>query len=131
MVAARPVRVAGGGTSATPADGRVTASYKRMSFRTLKYLSFTHSAIYTALLVLAITGAADGAKYALGWAHGVGWIVMSLLCIDAVRRHVIPLWLGVMVAVVGGVGPFAGSLGFIYAERRADVRPPFPQRDMV
>ena len=65
-----------------------------MSFRTLKYLSFTHSAIYTALLVLAITGAADSAKYALGWAHGVGWIVMSLLCIDAVRRHVIPLWLG-------------------------------------
>ena len=44
---------------------------------------------------------------------------MSLLCIDAVRRRVIPLWLGVMVAVVGGVGPFAGSVGFVYAERRA------------
>jgi hypothetical protein len=24
-----------------------------------------------------------------------------------------------MVAVVGGVGPFAGTAGFIYAERRA------------
>ena len=94
----------------------------RMSFRTLKYLSFTHSAIYTALLVLAIAGAADDAKYVLGWAHGIGWIVMSLLCIDAVRRRVIPLWLGVMVAVVGGVGPFAGTVGFLYAERRADVR---------
>ena len=102
-----------------------------MSFRTLKYLSFAHSAIYTALLVLAITGAAESAKYVLGWAHGVGWIVMSLLCVDAVRRHVIPLWLGVMVAVVGGVGPFAGSLGFVYAERRANVPPRFPQRDMV
>ena len=56
---------------------------------------------------------------------------MSLLCIDAVRRHVIPLWLGVMVAVIGGVGPFAGSLGFVYAERRANVPPRFPQRDMV
>ena len=89
-----------------------------MSFRTLKYLSFTHSAIYTALLVLAITGAADGAKYALGWAHGIGWIVMSLLCIDAVRRRVIPLWLGLMVAVVGGFGPFAGTIGFIVQERR-------------
>ena len=102
-----------------------------MSFRTLKYLSFTHSAIYTALLVLAITGAADGAKYALGWAHGIGWIVMSLLCIDAVRRHVIPLWLGVMVAVVGGVGPFAGSAGFLYAERHAGSPANLPQRDMV
>ena len=36
---------------------------------------------------------------------------MSLLCVDAVRRRVLPLWLGVMVAVVGGVGPFAGSAG--------------------
>ena len=83
-----------------------------MSFRTLKYLSFTHSAIYVALLVIAIAGSMDGAKYVLGWAHGIGWIVMSLLCVDAVRRRVIPLWLGVMVAVVGGVGPFAGSIGF-------------------
>src|SRR5215207_1717960 len=102
-----------------------------MGFRTLKYLSFTHSAIYVCLLVLAITGAADGAKYALGWAHGIGWIVMSLLCVDAVRRRVIPLWLGVMVAVVGGVGPFAGSIGLVYAERRANVPPRFPQSDMV
>jgi hypothetical protein len=43
---------------------------------------------------------------------------MSLLCIDAVRRRVIPLWLGVTVAVIGGIGPFAGTIGFIYAERR-------------
>ena len=47
---------------------------------------------------------------------------MSLLAIDAVRRHVIPLWLGVMVAIVGGVGPFAGSAGFV-AARRALHRP--------
>ena len=56
---------------------------------------------------------------------------MSLLCVDAVRRGVLPLWLGVMVAVVGGVGPFAGSVGFLYAERRANVPPQIPQRDMV
>ena len=79
-----------------------------MSFRTLKYLSFAHSAIYTALLVVAIAGVLDDVKYVLGWAHGIGWIVMSLLCVDAVRRRVIPLWLGVMVAVVGGVGPVCG-----------------------
>ena len=102
-----------------------------MSFRTLKYLSFTHSAIYTALLVVAIVGGMDGTKYVLGWAHGIGWIVMSLLCVDAVRRRVIPLWLGVMVAVVGGVGPFAGPIGFVYAERRAGWPAALPQRDMV
>jgi hypothetical protein len=53
-----------------------------------------------------------------GWAHGIGWICMSLLCIDAVRRRVIPLWLAVTVAIIGGVGPFAGSAGFVIEERR-------------
>ena len=43
---------------------------------------------------------------------------MSLLCLEAVRRRVIPLWLGVMVAVVGGIGPFAGSIGFFLEERK-------------
>ena len=98
-----------------------------MSFRTLKYLSFTHSAVYAVLLTLAISGVADDVKYVVGWTHGIGWIVMSLLCVDAVRRRVLPLWLGVMVAVVGGVGPFAGSVGFVVAERRAGAE----QRGMV
>ena len=90
-----------------------------MSFRTLKYLSFTHSAIYTCLLIAWIAPGEHGAEYVLGWCHGIGWIVMSLLCIAAVRARTIPLWLGVMVAVVGGVGPFAGTIGFLYEERRA------------
>jgi hypothetical protein len=35
---------------------------------------------------------------------------------------VIPPWLGVMVAVIGGVGPFAGSIGFYLEERRVRQR---------
>ena len=101
-----------------------------MSFRTLKYLSFTHSAIYTALLISWAIGAEE-AKYVLGWAHGSGWIVMSLLCINAVRTRTIPLWLGVMVAVVGGVGPFAGTGGFLYEERRAGSPSRSVERGMV
>jgi hypothetical protein len=89
-----------------------------ITFTRLKYLSFAHSAIYLALLALWLSGGPEGPKTVLGWAHGVGWIVMSLLCIAAVRKHVIPLWLAVMVAVVGGIGPFAGSIGFIVCERR-------------
>jgi hypothetical protein len=89
-----------------------------VSFRTLKLLSFTHSAIYLGLLIVWLAPGLAGAERVLGWGHGVGWIVMSLLAVDAVRRRVIPLWLGVMVAVVGGVGPFAGSAGFVVEERR-------------
>lgn len=102
-----------------------------MSFRTLKYLSFVHSAIYTCLLIAWIVPGLKQEEWVLGWCHGIGWIVMSLLCVDAVRRRVIPLWLGVMVAVVGGVGPFAGTIGFVYAERRPKAAPTIPQRDMV
>ncbi len=62
--------------------------------------------------------AVDGLRALLGWAHGIGWIVMSLLCLAAVRARTIPLWLGVMVAVIGGIGPFAGSIGFYLEDRR-------------
>jgi hypothetical protein len=88
------------------------------AFRTLKYLSFLHSAVYAGLLTVWLLPGLPEAEMAFGWAHGVGWIVMSLLCIGAVRMRTIPLWLGVTVAVVGAVGPFAGSIGFVVCERR-------------
>jgi hypothetical protein len=89
-----------------------------VSFEQLKWLSFTHSAIYLTLLTVWLVPGLEGATTVFGWAHGLGWIAMSLLCVDAVRRRVIPLWLAVMVAVVGGIGPFAGSVGFVVEERR-------------
>ena len=89
-----------------------------LRFSTLKYLSFVHSAVYAGLLVAWLTPGAAGAERVFGWSHGVGWIVISLLCIAAVRLRVIPLWLAVTVAVIGGVGPFAGSVGFVLEDRR-------------
>ena len=84
---------------------------------TLRYCSYTHSVVYFALLWASLTDRASAVSV-LGWVHGVGWIVMSALVLAAVRRRTIPLWLGVMVAVVGGIGPFAGSLGFLIEDRR-------------
>jgi hypothetical protein len=102
-----------------------------ITFTRLKYLSFAHSAIYLSLLTIWIGDGPEGLKTVLGWAHGVGWILMSLLCIAAVRLRVIPLWLAVMVAVIGGVGPFAGSAGFVVCERRAALADSRLERDMV
>ena len=84
------------------------------------------------LLWAAITDR-EGLVSVLGWVHGIGWIVMSLLCLAAVKRRVIAPWLGVMVAVVGGVGPFAGSLGFYLDERhvRQRTRSPGPAVEKV
>ncbi len=83
----------------------------------LRYGSYAHSVVYLMLLWASLTDREEAVSV-LGWAHGLGWIAMSLLCLAAVRRRVIPLWLGVMVAVVGGVGPFAGSIGFLVEDRR-------------
>jgi hypothetical protein len=102
-----------------------------ITFTRLKYLSFAHSAIYFTLLVLWLSDGPDGLRSLFGWLHGVGWIVMSLLCIVAVRKRVIPLWLAVMVAVVGGIGPFAGSISFVVCERRAAPAERALERGMV
>jgi hypothetical protein len=90
-----------------------------VTFRRLEVVSFIHSAVYLSLIVCAITlGGGSLATYALGWTHGLMWIGMSLVCIAAARARVIPYWLAVTVAVLGGLGPFAGSIGFVVAERR-------------
>ena len=93
-----------------------------LTFGRLKVLSFTHSGVYLALLTVWLLPGLEGAERVFGWAHGVGWIVMSLLAIAAVRTRVIPLWLGVTVAVIGGIGPFAGSAGFVIQDRREPSR---------
>ncbi len=104
---------------------------KAITFRRLELASFTHSTIYLALLVCAFAlGSPQPETFILGLAHGVMWIGMSLVCIAAARTRVIPFWLAVTVAVLGGLGPFAGSVGFIVAERRR-ARPERPSAPMT
>ena len=85
------------------------------AFRALKYASFAHSAVYAALLFAALT---DRETLALGWLHGWGWILMSVACLVAVRARALPLRVALAVVILGGVGPFIGSIAFIWEERR-------------
>ena len=87
------------------------------TFTVLKWCSFAHSAVYAALLSAAFT---DGDTTLLGWVHGLGWIAMSIACLVAVRRRAIPLRVAVAVVVVGGIGPFVGSLMFVREQRRRE-----------
>ena len=90
-----------------------------ITFRRLEAVSFFHSTAYLALLVCAFgLGNPEPETFILGLAHGLLWIGMSLVCIAAARWRVIPYWLAVTVAVLGGLGPFAGSVGFVIADRR-------------
>ena len=87
-----------------------------MTFRRLKWASFTHSTVYLCLLVSWAAGWETG-KMVFGWAHGIGWFIMCGLAIVGLRRRIIPLYVAVCVAVIGAVGPFVGSAAFIHAER--------------
>lgn len=95
-----------------------TATRLTPSFTTLKYLSFAHSTVYAILLTVWLIPGLAPLEFVFGLAHGVGWIVMCLLCIEALRARVISLQLAVAVAVIGAVGPFVGSYEFIRESRR-------------
>ena len=102
---------------------------KWITFTRLEFASFTHSIIYLSLLICAfVLGGPQPETFILGMAHGLMWIGMSLICIYAARIRVIPFWLAVTVAVLGGLGPFCGSVGFVVEGRRrrraADLRLP-------
>ena len=53
---------------------------------------------------------------------------MSLVCLAAARARIIPLWLAVNVAILGGLGPFAGSLGFVHRAAPQDTSRTYPDR---
>jgi hypothetical protein len=90
-----------------------------ITFGRLEAVSFTHSCIYASLLICAfVLGNPQPATFIFGLSHGLIWICMSLTCIAAARARVIPFWLAVTVAVLGGLGPFFGSAGFVIESRR-------------
>jgi hypothetical protein len=93
-----------------------------ITFTRLEVASFIHSAVYLALLVCAFAlGNPEPATFILGLAHGLLWIAMSLVCIAAARARIIPFWLALVVAVIGGIGPFAGTIGFVVESHRRAV----------
>ena len=93
-----------------------------LTFARLKWTSFTHSCIYIGLLLSAFAaGKPEPLTFLLGMTHGLLWIGMSLACLTAARLRIVPLRLAVAVAVLGGIGPFFGSVEFIREQRRAAI----------
>jgi hypothetical protein len=94
------------------------------AFSLLKWCSLIHSCVYTGLLVCGFAlGKPEPTTFVLGLAHGLLWIAMSLACIAATRLRIVPLRLAVAVAVLGGVGPFFGSVEFLREQRRRHRAP--------
>lgn len=87
-------------------------------FSFLRMLSFANSTVFSALLFVWLAPGFEPETRVFGWSHGCLWIALSLLSLVAVRRGSIPFWLAVVVVVVGGLGPFAGTAGFVVETRR-------------
>ncbi|HEY1479016.1 MAG TPA: hypothetical protein VGF46_03265 [Gaiellales bacterium] len=87
-------------------------------FRVLEKISFFSSAAFACLLFFWLAPGFAPETAVFGWVHGFTWIGLALLAAYAQRRGVLPFWLAFLVVVIGGVGPFAGSLGFVYETRR-------------
>ena len=70
------------------------------------------------LLIVWLVPGLKGLEFVFGLSHGVGWILMCLLCFAALRARVISMQLAVAVTVIGGIGPFVGSYWFVREERQ-------------
>ena len=92
-------------------------------FKLLRAMSFVNSTAFTALLFFWLMPGYAAETAVFGWIHGCLWIALSVLSIVAVRLHEIPFWLAVVVAVVGGVGPYAGTAGFVVESRNRRLAP--------
>jgi len=99
-------------------SGQLTEAQKGRAFKFLESLSIVHSLVYLGLLAIWIFEGPAELRAAFGWAHGILWIVMTLLVIIAARMAVVSFRLAVLVAVIGGLGPFAGTAGFLWEGRR-------------
>lgn len=100
-----------------------------LAFNHLKWASLAHSAVYLCLLVVWIVPGLATLEFVFGLAHGIGWILMCVASIVALRLGIISLWLAVAVSVIGAVGPFVGSWAFVReGRRRANLQADAPAR---
>ncbi len=120
----------GPGVDSDPSERQTAGpTVRSRAFRSLEGLSIVHSLVYIGLIAMWLTEGPGEIRRALGWAHGILWIVMALLIVVAARKAIVSFRLAVLVAVVGGLGPFAGTLGFLWEGRRRDDRPGQPDCD--
>jgi hypothetical protein len=57
-------------------------------------------------------GLGEGAEQVLGWAHGVGWILLCVAVAVGCRRAIFP-W-PLLAATVSPLGPVGSTLGLEY-----------------
>jgi hypothetical protein len=94
-----------------------------LTWKRLKWASFTHSTVYLVLLTAWAIPGLHGVEFVFGLLHGLGWFVMCALMLAGLKQRIVNIRLATAVAVLGAVGPFIGSAEFVRQERaRARTR---------
>ena len=88
-------------------------------FTVVRLYSLAEVCVFATLLVVAIGGLGEDAERALGWTHGIGWIVLCLLVAWGCRRGTFP-W-PLLAATVSPLGPVGSTAGIEYLARRRRV----------
>ena len=85
-------------------------------FQAVRLYAGLESCVFAALLVVWLGELSPGAKTALGWVHGWGWILLCLLVAWGFVRRLFPGPL--LAATVSPLGPIGCSVGFEVLLRR-------------
>ncbi len=88
-------------------------------FHAVRLYSLAEVCVFAALLVVAIGGLSESAEVALGWTHGIGWIILCLLVAHGCRRGTFP-W-PLLAATVSPLGPVGSTAGIEFLARRRRV----------
>jgi hypothetical protein len=88
-------------------------------FQAVRLYSLAEVCIFAALLVFAIGHLNETAETALGWTHGIGWIILCLLVAHGCRRGTFP-W-PLLAATVSPLGPVGSTAGIEFLARRRRV----------
>ena len=88
-------------------------------FQAVRLYSIAEVCVFAALLIVAIADLDETAKAALGWTHGIGWIILCLLVAHGCRRGTFP-W-PLLAATVSPLGPVGSTAGIEFLARRRRV----------
>jgi uncharacterized membrane protein len=78
-------------------------------FTAVRIYSICELCVFAALVAFAIGGWSETAETALGWTHGVGWLVLCGLVFYGATRGVFT-WI-VLAATVSPAGPLGSTVG--------------------
>jgi hypothetical protein len=85
-------------------------------FQGVRLYAALESVVFTSLLVVWIGGLDKSLQNTLGWIHGFGWILLSVLVLWGWIRRIFPGPL--LAATVSPAGPLGALVGFEVLVRR-------------